>query len=98
MEPSYSLLPQHTHMHACNSLVLLSSASYFPLTFLLLAFDIDFSALCLSAQRYSTLPVQEREQGWVEKRISLYSDEFRSPIGIYSIIYRYKIKGKLKLN
>ena len=37
-----------THTHAClYSLVLLSSASYFPLIFLLLAFDIDFSALFL---------------------------------------------------
>ena len=37
-----------THTHAClYSLVLLSSTSYFPLIFLVLAFDIDFSVLFL---------------------------------------------------
>ncbi len=58
--------------------------------------DLDFGALCASAEKYATVPVKEYERGWVEKRISLYSDKFRSPIGIYSIIYRYKIKGKIK--
>ena len=58
--------------------------------------DTDFGALCLSARGYSTIPLMEYEKNWVEKRITLYSNEFRSPIGIYSIIYRYKVKGKLK--
>lgn len=60
--------------------------------------DTDFGNLSLSARGYSTIPLMEYEKNWIEKRITLCSEKFRMPIGIYSIIYRYKVKGKLKTN
>ncbi|MBP3401803.1 MAG: leucine-rich repeat domain-containing protein [Clostridia bacterium] len=58
--------------------------------------DVDFGSFCATARGYSSIPLNEYERGWIEKRISLRSDEFRSPIGIYSIIYRYRVKGRIK--
>ncbi len=58
--------------------------------------ELDFSALASSAADYATVPVPEAKRGWIEKVISLYSEQFCSPIGVYSINYRYKVKGKIK--
>ena len=44
----------------------------------------------------SVISIDDRSQGWTEKQIAVYTDEYASPFGIYSIYYRYKIKGKLK--
>jgi hypothetical protein len=43
-----------------------------------------------------TAALPERERGWVEKSIALYSEDFRSPFGVYSIGYRYRISGRIK--
>ena len=62
-----------------------------------LSFDsVDFSGLTASLSDYSTLTIPESEYGWTEKRLSFTSDDFCSPFGVYSISYRYKIKGKIK--
>ena len=58
--------------------------------------DLDFSILSLSTEEYFTLPVGEKEKDWIEKQIAVYSESFRSPIGIYSITYRYSPKGRIK--
>lgn len=58
--------------------------------------DINFKDLSLSAEEHFTVPIAEKEKGWVEKQIALYSDEFRCPIGIYSITFRYLVKGRIK--
>ncbi len=58
--------------------------------------EMDFSSLIFTNTEYMTLPIKEREKGWIEKSISFYSDEYSSPFGIYSITYRFKIKGKIK--
>ena len=55
---------------------------------------LDFSALSLSLDDAVTLTASDPTKGWIEKSVAVYSDEFRSPIGIYSINYRYKIKGR----
>ncbi|MBE6536722.1 MAG: leucine-rich repeat domain-containing protein [Ruminococcaceae bacterium] len=60
--------------------------------------DIDFSSFSLSADGVYTLPIHEREKGWVEKQITLYSDEFASPFAICVIAYRFYTKGKIKRN
>lgn len=58
--------------------------------------DIDFGAMTLSTSDTFTVSVSEKEKDWVEKQITLYSSEYNSPIGIYSVAYRFKVKGKLK--
>ena len=60
--------------------------------------DFDFSSPSLTVGDSITIPIGEREKGWVEKQISLYSKEYHSPIGIYSIAYRFIIAGRLKSN
>ena len=40
--------------------------------------------------------LSEKEKNWIEKQIALYSSEYNSPIGIYAIAYRFRVKGKLK--
>ena len=61
----------------------------------------DFSTLSFTSSPFGcaerlTVALPERERGWVEKSIALYSEDFRSPFGVYSIGYRYKISGRIK--
>lgn len=56
----------------------------------------DFSAMTASTSDFVTVTLPEAERGWTEKRYSVFSDGFCSPFGVYSISYRYKIKGKIK--
>ena len=48
--------------------------------------------------RYGSVALSENEKRWIEKQITLSSESFESPIAIYSISYRYTIKGKIKNN
>ena len=57
--------------------------------------NLDFSGLTALGE-YITAAIPEEERGWIEKRISLYTEEFCSPFGVYSVSFRYKIKGKIK--
>ena len=58
--------------------------------------DLDFENLAFSTERSLLIPIAEKEKGWCEKQISLYSEEFASPIGIYAISYRFRPRGKIK--
>ena len=58
--------------------------------------EIDFASLSVNTQDSVTLPIAEKEKGWIEKQIALYSSSFLSPFGIYSITYRFTVKGKIK--
>ncbi len=58
--------------------------------------DLDFSSLSFENREFITLPIKEREKGWIEKSVSLYSDEYAAPLGVYSITYRFRIRGKIK--
>ena len=60
--------------------------------------DIDFSSFSLSTDNVYTIPIHEKEKGWVEKQIALYSDEFASPFAVCIIAYRFCVKGKIKRN
>ena len=65
------------------------------------ASDLTFSSMGFEQMSAMTggasaIRVDDRSQGWNEKQIALYTEEFCSPFGVYSIYYRYKIKGKLK--
>lgn len=60
--------------------------------------DLNFLPFSPETSAYSIIALPEAERGWIEKRITVSSDSFGSPLGIYSIAYRYKIKGKIKKN
>ena len=60
--------------------------------------DVDFSNLSLTTDSVYTLPLREKEKGWIEKDIALYSDEFASPFAISVIAYRFRVKGNIKRN
>lgn len=58
--------------------------------------DWSFASLTLSSEESVSLPINEKEKNWVDKEIAVYCDDFRTPIGVYSISYRYTLRGKIK--
>lgn len=60
--------------------------------------ELDFSALSLSAKDTVSVSSAEKEKGWIEKQLSVYSDGFNCPIGIYSAAFRFTVKGRIKNN
>ena len=61
----------------------------------------DISSLSFMSSTFDSgdsvsIAMPEGERGWVEKSIALHANDFRSPIGVYSISYRYKISGRIK--
>ena len=58
--------------------------------------EFDFDNLSFANLEYATLALREREKSWIEKNVAFYSEKFSSPFGIYSIIYRFTVKGKIK--
>ena len=60
--------------------------------------DFSFSIAPWYTGRYGAVSLSENEKKWIEKQITLSSHTFGSPIAVYSISYRYTIKGKIKNN
>lgn len=60
--------------------------------------DFSFATLTLDSDESVSLPINEKEKNWIEKELSVYCDDFRSPIGVYSLTYRYVHKGRIKHN
>lgn len=58
--------------------------------------SFNFSAVSFGPGEYASVPFGEREKNWVEKRITVSSSEYASPIGILSISYRFTVKGNIK--
>ena len=58
--------------------------------------DWSFASLTLDSEECVSLPINEKEKNWVDKEIAVYCDDFRTPIGVYSISYRYTLRGKIK--
>ena len=58
--------------------------------------DWCFASLTLDCEESISLPISEKEKNWIDKELAVYCDDFRSPIGIYSISYRYTPKGRIK--
>lgn len=62
----------------------------------------DYGDLFLGAQSFDTneeaasVAVKEKTKKWVKKQYRVYSDEYCSPFGIYSISYRFSIHGRIK--
>ncbi len=59
-------------------------------------FDLDFTSLTLDTEETFTVPIDERSKNWTEKQIGFYADGTASPVGIFSIAYRYRIRGNIK--
>ena len=58
--------------------------------------SLSFLSVPFDSSETVTVAMHERERGWTEKSIAVYSDNFRSPIGVYSICYRYRISGRIR--
>ncbi len=58
--------------------------------------DVDFASLPLADNDTFTVPLAIRSRGFTEQEIAVTSDTFRSPFGIYTIAYRFRIRGRLK--
>ena len=57
---------------------------------------LDFSSLSFSTADRMTAPISEKEKGWIEKQVAISSSDFRCPIGISEITYRFTVKGRIK--
>ncbi len=60
--------------------------------------DFSFEVSPWRVSPYVTSALPEGAKRWVEKQIILKSEKYASPIWIYSIAYRYTVKGKIKNN
>ena len=58
--------------------------------------DLNFASLSFSNQDFMTFPLAEKEKNWVDKQLSFFSDAFREPFGIYSVTYKFTVKGRIK--
>ena len=58
--------------------------------------DIDFSSMVLSGYGDITLPLSEREKGWIEKQITLTLEDYQTPFIFHQLSYLFKIKGRIK--
>lgn len=58
--------------------------------------SLDFTQLSTNTQEAFTVVIGERERGWIEKQLAFYTEDFASPFGIYSISYRFTVKGQIK--
>lgn len=59
--------------------------------------ETDFSALGITTSLSASVPFGEPRGPFTEKQISVTSSDFCAPIGIYSIAYRYKVAGRIKI-
>lgn len=59
-------------------------------------YGLNFSRLSLDGADYTTLAINEHERGWIEKQFIFTVTGYGTPMGIHSLAYRYKIKGKIR--
>ena len=58
--------------------------------------EFDFATLSFENKEHFTVALREHEKGWIEKNIAFYSNRYNSPFGVYSITYRFAVKGRIK--
>lgn len=74
-----------------------TNVGYFPTTDV--GFDnFSFDSAPWNTGKYTSSALPEKEKRWIEKQIVLSSTKYCAPISVYSISYRYGIKGKIKNN
>ncbi len=57
--------------------------------------SFDFAYLAFETADHFTLPISEKEKNWIEKEIAISSTD-GAPIAIYSVSYRFTVKGRIK--
>lgn len=67
------------------------------------ASDFDFSSLDFGSMSFvsartqvSVIREHYRNRKWIEQQFAIYSNEYMSPFGIYSLAFRYRIGGRIK--
>ena len=60
--------------------------------------DFFFNYAMWNGGKYTSYTLPEKEKAWIEKQMVLSAKEYSCPIAIYSITYRYTIKGRIKNN
>lgn len=58
--------------------------------------QLDFEQFCFETDNSQNIVVNDKSRRYVEKEIVLVSDKPESPFGVYSLSYRYKVKGNIK--
>lgn len=57
--------------------------------------SFDFAHLAFETADHFTVPISEKEKDWIEKEIAISSSD-GAPIAIYSMSYRFNVKGRIK--
>ena len=57
--------------------------------------SFDFAYLAFETADQFTIPISEKEKMWIEKEIAISSSD-GAPIAIYSMSYRFTVKGRIK--
>ncbi len=57
--------------------------------------SLDFAYLAFETAEHFTIPISEKEKNWIEKEIAISSAD-GAPIAIYSMSYRFTVKGRIK--
>ncbi len=58
--------------------------------------SLSFDTLSFTASEDTVIMPDERRESWNEKSISLLSEDFRSPVGVYSVSYLYRVTDRPK--
>lgn len=58
-------------------------------------FELDFSALSFESADSFYAAVKDAPKNWMEQQICISASEFKSPISVGEISYRFRIKGKM---
>lgn len=57
---------------------------------------VDFDNTSFNTSDQQVYLFNEKEKGWLEKQICIYSDKYQTPFSVYYITYRFMVKGKVK--
>ncbi|GEM_PF-2686513 len=58
--------------------------------------DLNFASLTMDTEESFTVPIDEKSKRWTEKQLTFFADGVFCPVGIFSIAYRYRIRGNIK--
>jgi hypothetical protein len=58
-------------------------------------YEMDFGKIAFDTEDIEIVSIPERQGKWVEKQITVYTDEIKSPFAITSISHGFKIDGQI---
>ena len=59
-------------------------------------YDIDFSNASFFTTKNTVIVGREHEKRWVEKQYLFRDGGFQKPFGVYGMVYRYRIAGRIR--